>query len=157
MKPLQQLWTVAHNYVRIFEQWTEGNFYELNADEMDDNITEWWKQLQRVSKTNVAEMPQPNRLLTHLLNSIEEFKQYMPMVSALRMKGLDKRHWQMLSKQIGVELDPSNLQLHHLIKAKLHEGHALETIKGVSEIAIKEYAIKTTLDSLDNEMRVMEF
>jgi hypothetical protein len=30
-------------------------------------------------------------------------------------------------------------------------------IKGVSEIAIKEYAIKTTLDAVDQELRIIEF
>jgi hypothetical protein len=39
----------------------------------------------------------------------------------------------------------------------LYEGSKLEVIKGVSEIAIKEYAIKTTLDALENELKIMEF
>lgn len=30
-------------------------------------------------------------------------------------------------------------------------------IKSVSEIAVKEYAIKTTLDAIDNELKIQEF
>jgi len=39
----------------------------------------------------------------------------------------------------------------------MYEGTKLDIIKGVSEIAIKEYAIKTTLDALDHELRILEF
>lgn len=39
----------------------------------------------------------------------------------------------------------------------MYEGQKLDIIKGVSEIAIKEYAIKTTLDALDHELRILEF
>ena len=81
----------------------------------------------------------------------------MPMISSLRSKGLEKRHWQMLSKQLGFEIEPTTLSLQKLIDKRLYEGSKLEVIKGVSEIAIKEYAIKTTLDALENELRTMEF
>jgi Dynein heavy chain, N-terminal region 2 len=40
---------------------------------------------------------------------------------------------------------------------KLYEGPKLEMIKTVSDIAMKEWAIKTTLDSLEGELRVIEF
>ncbi len=39
----------------------------------------------------------------------------------------------------------------------MFEGKRLDIIKGISEIAIKEYAIKTTLDALEHELRVMEY
>ncbi len=49
------------------------------------------------------------------------------------------------------------MTLQKLIEKKMYEGPKLDTIKGVSEIAIKEYAIKTTLDALEHELRIMEF
>lgn len=93
---MQQLWSVAAQYVRIYEDWTQGSFLKLNADDMEEFITEWWKQLQRISKTQVVQFKEPARLLNYLHNSIEQLKSYMPMISALKMKGLDKRHWNML-------------------------------------------------------------
>lgn len=39
----------------------------------------------------------------------------------------------------------------------MYEGKRLDIIKGVSEIAIKEYAIRTTLEALEHELRIMEF
>lgn len=63
----------------------------------------------------------------------------------------------MLSKQLGFEIEPNNLTLQKLIDNELFEGGKLDIIKGVSEIAIKEYAIRTTLDSLENELKIIEF
>ena len=63
----------------------------------------------------------------------------------------------MLSKQLGFEIEPLNLTLQKLIDNQMYEGKRLDIIKGVSEIAIKEYAIKTTLEALEHELRIMEF
>lgn len=120
-------------------------------------INEWWKQLTRVSKTHISQYEEPMTLLNYILKELEKFKEYMPMISALRSKGLEKRHWQMLSKQLGFDIDPQSLSLQKLIDRQLFEGQKLDIIKGVSEIAIKEYAIKTTLDALEHELRIMEF
>ncbi len=96
-------------------------------------------------------------LLNYILKELEKFKEYMPMITSLRSKGLEKRHWQMLSKQLGFDIDPNSLTLRKLIDRQLFEGPKLDIIKGISEIAIKEYAIKTTLDALEHELRIMEF
>jgi hypothetical protein len=89
---------------------------------VEENINEWWKQLTRVSKTHISNYPEPMELLTFLIAELEKFKDYMPMITALRSKGLEKRHWQMLSKQLGFEIDPLNLTLQRLIERKMFEG-----------------------------------
>jgi 23S rRNA maturation-related 3'-5' exoribonuclease YhaM len=47
--------------------------------------------------------------------------------------------------------------LAHLIELKLFEGIKLEIIKSISEVAMKEWAIKTTLDSLDADLKIIDF
>lgn len=80
------------------------------------------------------------------------------MIAAMRAKGLEKRHWNALSKQLGFEsVDTNSATLAHLIDMKLHEGPQLEIIKAVCEVAMREWAIKTTLDSLDSELKNVEF
>lgn len=54
-------------------------------------------------------------------------------------------------------VDTNQLTLAMLIEMKLHEGPALESIKAVCEVAMREYAIKTTLDTLENELKNVEF
>lgn len=55
-------------------------------------------------------------------------------------------------------MDPATITLMKLIALKLHEGeHKMAIIKGVSEIATKEYAANVGLDSLDRDFKSTEF
>ena len=138
--------------------WLYGLFSELDSDKMEELTIEWIKQLTRVSKTNVSTYPTPMTLVNYLLRELERFKEYLPMIAAMRAKGLEKRHWQQMTRQLDQDnLETSNLTLAHLIEMRLFEGPKLEMIKTVSDIAMKEWAIKTTLDSLEGELRVVEF
>jgi hypothetical protein len=49
------------------------------------------------------------------------------------------------------------MTLASLIEMRLHEGPQLEVIKAVCEVAMREWAIKTTLDSLETELKNVEF
>jgi dynein heavy chain len=71
----------------------DGNFELLNAEEIEENLIDWWKSLARLSKTHLAEYYHPINLLNYLFNQLEEFKVYLPMITALRTKGITERHW----------------------------------------------------------------
>lgn len=79
------------------------------------------------------------------------------MLKALRTKGLVLRHWRMIGNKLNFTVDPATLTLKKLINLKLYEEDKLLIIKSVSEIATKEYAVMTSLEVLDKEMRGLEF
>jgi len=157
LRPFVTLWDVAYNFNNTHQDWLDSPFFELHAEQIEADVNEWWKQLSRVSKSPVCNYQEPMRLLTFLMNKLDKFKTYLPMIAALRTKGLEKRHWSLLSRQLDHDIDPQALTLAELLKQGFHEGESVEVIKGVSEIAIKEYAIKTTLEALDMELKHIEF
>lgn len=71
------------------------------------------------------------------------------MISALRTKGLNARHWGIISGKFNVDLQPEFVTLQQLIDMNLWESENLAIIKGISEIALKEYVIENTLDGLE--------
>ena len=89
-----------------FLAWLYGLFSELDSDKMEELTMEWIKQLTRISKSNLATYSNPMTLVNYLLRELERFKDYLPMIAAMRAKGLEKRHWQNMSKQ----LDMDNLE-----------------------------------------------
>lgn len=94
----------------------------------------------------------------YLLRELEKFKDYMPMITAMRAKGLEKRHWNALQRQLGFEnVETASLTLATLIEMDLHQGAQLDVIKAVCEVAMKEWAIKSTLDSLEHDLKSIEF
>lgn len=84
------------------------------------------------------------------------------MLKALRTKGLALRHWRLIGNKLTLTssaagLDPATLTLWKLIGLRLYEASALAVIKGICDIATKEYAVQTTLESLEREMKATEF
>ena len=73
--------------------WLYGLFSELDSDKMEELTIDWIKQLTRISKTNLATYAIPMTLVNYLLRELERFKDYLPMIAAMRAKGLEKRHW----------------------------------------------------------------
>jgi len=72
----------------------EGQFDRIDADEMETYVQTWSNELKRLSsvETIAIEMKQVT-LLTFLFKALEYFKQFLPMVKALRTKGLGTRHF----------------------------------------------------------------
>lgn len=129
----------------------------LDAEEIEENLVDWWKSLNRLSKSRINEYYHPMNLLNFLYNKLEEFKEYLPMITALRTKGITERHWNKLSDIFGINLDPATLSVRSLLAQNLYEAEKLSKIKGVSDYAVKEYAIQTTLENLENEIKAAEF
>lgn len=157
IKLFVQLWSIANSFRKAFPIWMDGNFEMLDAKEIEDNIGDWWKSLNRLSKSRLNEYYHPMNLLNYLYNKLEDFKEYLPMISALRTKGISERHWQQLSEKFGVNLDPATLSVRSLLGQKLYEADKISKIKAISDIAVKEYAIQTTLETLENEIKAAEF
>jgi dynein heavy chain len=157
IKLFVQLWTISDKFRINFPLWMEGNFDLLDAEEIEESILDWWKSLNRLSKSRISDYYHPMNLLNYLYGQLEEFKEYLPMIIALRTKGITERHWQILSGMFNIQLDPSTVTVRSLLAQKLYEPDKLSKIKGVSDIAVKEYAIQTTLENLENEIRAAEF
>ena len=157
IKLFVQLWSIADNFRKAYPIWMDGNFEMLDAEEIEENIVDWWKSLNRLSKSRINEYYHPINLLNYLYNKLEEFKEYLPMVTSLRTKGITERHWAKLTEIFSINLDPATMSMRFLIGQRLYESEKLSKIKGVSDYAVKEYAIQTTLENLENEIKGAEF
>ena len=157
VKPFGDLWHVAYQWVKTVPIWLEGAFELLDADEIEDTANDWWRSLQRLVNSNVKKYQSPTNLMYYVLEQLEKFRQYIPMISALRTKGLNARHWGIISGKFNVDLQPEFVTLQQLIDMGLWDAENLAIIKGISEIALKEYVIENTLDGLEAEFRVIEY
>ena len=85
-------------------------------------------------------------------DEVEVFKKYTPLVSALRAPGMRERHWDLMSEQIGMDLHPDDS---FTLQGGLDMGllEHLEAITKVSDVAMKEYSIETTLDKMQAEWK----
>ena len=81
---------------------------------------------------------------------IGEFKQYVPLIVALRNPGLRARHWEEVSTKCGVAVKPSDdLTLHALVALKLSDHQ--EALEDISEFATKEHNLEKVLEKMEGE------
>ncbi|CDW77756.1 dynein heavy chain axonemal [Stylonychia lemnae] len=143
LKPLYDLWQIASKFSKTFPK---------------GNVTDWINELKRLSKNNFLKSAvKQMELLSFIYQALLQFKIYLPMLKAMRTKGLVLRHWRMIGNKLDFVVDPSTVTLRKLINLKLYEEDKLHVIKSICEIATKEYAVMTSLDSLDRELKALEF
>jgi Dynein heavy chain, N-terminal region 2 len=63
----------------------------------------------------------------------------------------------MIGAKLGFSFDPATMTLWKLINMKMHEEARLAIIRSISEIATKEHALLTGIESLDKDLRSLEF
>ena len=77
----------------------------------------------------------------------------MPVLQALRVKGLEFRHLKRIRNEVGWEdLNLQKANFRSLVKKSIHTGKNFEIIKGISELASKEYAIRLSLEAVEKEL-----
>eukprot|EP00741_Cyanophora_paradoxa_P008927 tig00000142_g8641.t1 len=154
-EPVHSLWTTALEFCKAMPIWFDGPFIELNAEQVDQSFHTWMKTMKRLQK-DMKEKPQPLRVVEHVHGKLTEFKPNLPLVQLLRVPGMRGRHWEKLSEAVGTRIVASpELTLVHLLELGLLNH--MPAVREVSDLACKEYAIETALDSMTNEWRKMKF
>jgi len=81
---------------------------------------------------------------------VEEFKEYLPLVSTLFNQGMRERHWNQVSEIVGFNLRPEDdMCLSRLIDMNL-EVH-VPKFESISEAAAKEYSLEKALEKMKTE------
>lgn len=148
------LWKIAFKQSQMYPEWMEGQFRELNPEQVEEYTLEWIKHLQKLERGIIDEGP---RLISsNLKDKLVEFKSYIPLIKALRNKGLRERHWKKISGLIQQEISLTNmLKLQDLIDMKA-DSYLME-IQEISDYASKEYSIELNLERMHSEWKEVAF
>lgn len=87
-------------------------------------------------------------------DQIEAFKPYIGIIQALRDPGMKTRHFEELTKQIGIQME---LTPTLTFKSLLFFGVMKyeDTVKTVAEAAAKEYLIESAMDKMITEWKTI--
>jgi dynein heavy chain len=150
-KPYFDLWELATDLRSSLPIWMESSINQLDVNNMYNNVGNWFKTLGRLEERFAREKEQ--LYVVRLLNNdLENFKEYLPLVTALSTSGLRDRHWNELRDKLKIYITPDlNISLSMLIEQGLHKGEKLLVLTEIAERANKEMTIEKTLDSLDHD------
>ena len=70
-----------------------GSFQDLNAEEIENEVTEMWRAMYKLTKS-FGDQPGPRNVAERTRGRIDKFKQYMPLLQIICNPGIRDRHWE---------------------------------------------------------------
>lgn len=112
VQPYLKLYETAANFHNQSKDWKEGNMADVNPDNVENEVAAYWRGLYKLEK-QFANNPAAVKIAKSTKDCVDDFKEILPIVSAVCNQGLRKRHWEQMSTVVGFNLEPdenSNLQ-----------------------------------------------
>ncbi|KAF5294393.1 hypothetical protein FQR65_LT10758 [Abscondita terminalis] len=153
--PYDKLWNTVYNFTTQHEIWYYGPFAGLDADSVIEEVEGIWRTLYKISKT-LHDNPGAKRIADMTRAKVEKFKQFLPVLQTVCNKGLQKRHWDLISSIAGVQIVTTpESTLNEMIDYGLTKySTQLEEISGT---ASKEYALEKALEKMVEEWDDVKF
>lgn len=153
LKTFRNLWAVVVSYSKKRKSWWTGKVQNMDSAEMLESATEWDLVIQKSFKlSQIVKNEKPKALLKFIKAELDSIVEYIPVIVALRTRGLEKRHLRQMNEELDMHLDPASMTLADLKEKNLTSGMFFECIKAVADVASKENNIKMALDAIDKEL-----
>jgi len=78
----------------VHDDWWKKSFVHLNVEEIEEYSQEWYRKLAYVQRSShVNKHAGPMSFVTYMGQKLEKLKDFMQLITALKAKGLEKRHY----------------------------------------------------------------
>ncbi|XP_053550231.1 dynein axonemal heavy chain 3 [Bombina bombina] len=153
--PFEQLWETAYNFHCKSEEWMNGAFQDLNAEDITEEIGNMWRNMYKMSKS-FTDLPGPKRVAENVKMKIDKFKVHLPIISVICNRGMRTRHWEMISDIVGFDVTPaSDTSLINMLEYGLSKF--VEKLEVIGASASKEYSLEKALEKMKSEWSSMNF
>ena len=93
IKPCVHLWEAIAQFNQVIDEWRIKPIYQVVIDEFEDNCADWSRKLNFAKRSAMLnKYPGPMSFIDYILKQIEKFQLYIPLLIALKTKGLENRH-----------------------------------------------------------------
>ncbi|KAG2427037.1 hypothetical protein HYH02_014682 [Chlamydomonas schloesseri] len=156
LEPFASLYSITNDFGLRREEWLFGPVRDLNAEEVEASVADWFKKTVRLSKA----LPRQDlrQLAEHTRGRLEEFKEYVPIMMAVCNPGMRGRHWERLSGVLGQRVYPGGdgeVNLQKLLGLGISQ-HA-DFLQELSDTASREMALERSLDRMVTEWNGVKF
>jgi dynein heavy chain len=183
VEPYQKLFTISLKWQRSEKKWMDGGFLDLDAEQIDAEVDEFWREFFKVYKIfqqqqkakekergpksvrrSIAAGAEEEdgsslaamRICNTVQNQIKEFKTYLPIISTLCNPGIRPRHWQKMSEIIGFDITPDmGTSLRKVLKYDL-SSH-MEEFEAISAGASKEFSLEKAMHKMEEDWESIQF
>ncbi len=128
---------------------------KVNPDQVDQDVNNYWRQLYKLER-QFQNQPVARKMAAKLRAKVDEFKEFLPLVTTLFNPGMRDRHWDMISEIIGFEFKPTDeTNLLRVIELNLNEH--TPKFEPISEAASKEFSLEKAMEKMGKEWKDIEF
>ncbi|XP_036671579.3 dynein axonemal heavy chain 3 isoform X3 [Drosophila suzukii] len=147
MEPIEKLWKTSYEFEKDYLIWMFERFECLNADGVREQVENMHKIMYKLSR-QLAYNPVAKRAAEQMRMKIEKFRVYLPVLDSICRHGLEKRHWDQISKILGRKVNP---KLYPTLKDMIDVDimSILPQLEEIANAAGKEY-------DLNNGLRIMQ-
>jgi dynein heavy chain len=145
------LWQTAKEWIEMSQQWKNGRFIDVDADECERLVDKFNIAISKAAKYfQKSDLKQQSAIANTIKAQVQEFLPEVPMIVTLRNPGMRDRHWEKIAQQLNVDILPiENFTTEQIIAMDLKGS--LELIQKIGESAAKEYQIEQALDKMEKE------
>ncbi|CAG9464833.1 unnamed protein product [Pedinophyceae sp. YPF-701] len=162
LDPFLSLWSTTAEFYNRYHVWMNGPFAKLDPEQVESGITEAYRKIYKLSKVfagsggQTPELPEPLKVAETVKQRIEEFKGYLPLLSAICNPGLRDRHWASIASVLGFEVKRDEVtSLKRLLDQDV--GAHVEGIAAISDNASREWSIEKQLDKMLSDWEGLSF
>ncbi|XP_015588713.1 dynein heavy chain 3, axonemal [Cephus cinctus] len=150
-----KLWHAVLSFHKNYEKWFYGPFQGLDADEIREETDNIWRMLYKLSRV-LSDVPGARRIAETVRGKVEKFKQFIPVLQTICNPGLQPRHWEQISKVVGVPIEPTaQSSLSDMIDHGLPVY--INKLEEISSAATKEHALEKNLRKMQDEWQNVYF
>ncbi|KAK2951696.1 putative Dynein axonemal heavy chain 1 [Blattamonas nauphoetae] len=136
----QKLWTLLNNFNQKSNEWRQTPVSQLDSEKVATEVP------QIVRELGILEKNEPDdKVVKHLRQVTDEFRPFVPILSALCVPAMKQRHWKKLFNMIGRQYQPS-VTVSQLIQMNIVQFK--QQVFDISATAVGEFALETQLEKI---------
>ena len=121
-EPYGNMWESVDSWLKQHKAWLEGPFSELDAESVEQSAQTILRTLKKCEK-KFEGVPGCLDVTRTILKEVSAFVPHVPLIIALRQKGLRERHWEAISAKSGKKVQPDeSWTLQTVFELKLEEN-----------------------------------
>ena len=144
-QPYSNLWLTATNWFKNSVHWLQDDWESLDAEHCERFMEDAIKTMAVVNRFfKERDIGPVQKIGENVRAQLEEFRPKVPLMVALRKKGMKERHWQQVSEKVRFEVRPTE----GFTFTKLLDMGLMAFVEDCVEIgerAGKEFQIETML------------
>jgi hypothetical protein len=105
MPPIVQCWTVIETFNGKFFEWWSKSLLYLSVEEIEELTMDWQQKLNFVKKdATYMSNDEAASFVYYIGRQMEKLRGFMTIIVALKTKGLERRHFSKIEKELRDDL-----------------------------------------------------